>query len=162
MGCDIHLYIEYSPEWTEDRNYYSSFARVSLGRNYTMFGILAGVRNTSVPQLFPQRGVPKNSPEYNYGDYVLYIQDEGEEHCCSRENADRWVKSGSSEYVDDEHKKITHPDWHSASWLTPEEFEECLVQYKLETGEEVPSTYKAALAALKALENSRAVFWFDN
>lgn len=56
MGCDIHMFIEYKvgdAPWTADKNHqvieedgYEHVSQVtSSGRNYTLFGALAGVRS---------------------------------------------------------------------------------------------------------------------
>jgi hypothetical protein len=72
--------------------------------------------------------------------------------------------------------KVTHPDWHTYSWLTPDELEAALNAY-VKVGKqiwpedksllEVPAECRAWLWALRGLEeggagNPRLVFWFDN
>ncbi len=51
MGCDIHVFIEYSrkPELEKStgRRFWDNFgARFNPGRDYLMFALLAGVRGT--------------------------------------------------------------------------------------------------------------------
>ena len=64
--------------------------------------------------------------------------------------------------------RVTHPDWHSHSWLNIKEYEESLlyVLKLLEKEEHWLVEYFAILASMKELENreceTRVVFWFDN
>lgn len=72
--------------------------------------------------------------------------------------------------------KITHPDWHSHSWLTASELQAVVDSYgemgrKIWPAEDpytVPAEVQAWLAVLRALDahpnviQSRLVFWFDN
>jgi len=62
MGCDIHAYIEYK---FSDNNFTEviSDGEISFGRDYELFGILAGVRGMNKPIISP-RGFPtaNNSP----------------------------------------------------------------------------------------------------
>lgn len=53
MGCDIHAHIE-AQEYDSMRSY----AKVSLSRNYLMFGMMAGVRKDCA--LFEPRGIPED------------------------------------------------------------------------------------------------------
>lgn len=54
MGTDIHAKIEtqMSGVWWQD-------ASIEIGRNYDLFGLMAGVRGTDAP-LFPPRGLPED------------------------------------------------------------------------------------------------------
>jgi len=70
MGCDIHMYVEYKVddgEWKaheqhieEVEDEYKSVRSVTAtGRNYDLFGLLAGVRTYSDGRVKP-KGLPKN------------------------------------------------------------------------------------------------------
>ena len=48
-----------------------------------------------------------------------------------------------------------NPNSHTASWLTPRGFQHCLRKQR------VPAEYKATLAFMERLGNSRLVFWFS-
>lgn len=80
MGCDIHLCVEVKKDgqwvsvdkWTtvppnDDEDGYTTVDyddRFYSGRNYVLFGVLAGVRVNDVPQIAPLRGLPLcTSPE---------------------------------------------------------------------------------------------------
>ena len=56
MGCDIHLYIE-SKTGLGDFGWESFGGRIDVGRNYELFGLLAGVRGTREALVAP-RGLP--------------------------------------------------------------------------------------------------------
>lgn len=76
MGCDIHAYAEVKvnghwrplgkavydhvkkPDGTQD----IAITELDIGRYYTLFGLLAGVRSGGEP-LIPRRGVPQDSRE---------------------------------------------------------------------------------------------------
>ena len=124
MGCDIHCYIEHSREPREgDDRYWSPFGgRNNPGRNYKIFGRIAGVRCGG--QMFPLRGLPSPLAYEARGDNELYVvEHETEESSyASRTQADRWVASGSSRYTDERKAFVTHPDWHSHTWLAPAEW----------------------------------------
>lgn len=160
MGCDIHCYIEYQPS---DQRWDSFGGRINPGRNYHLFGLLAGVRGNSDP-VVPLRGMPTDAAYYARGDNQLYVKDKGDdasEGCCSKADAERWVASGSSRYTDQTKNWVTHPDWHSHTYLFTEEWERAISSVELGGCE-----YRAILAALKHFESegyrARVVFWFDN
>jgi len=58
MGCDIHPYI---CRWTEEKGFnHFSYEQLDFGRNYVIFGLMAGVRGDK--QLFEPRGLPDDLP----------------------------------------------------------------------------------------------------
>jgi hypothetical protein len=62
MGCDIHMWLEYSPYATNDGepSWYSFTENYNPGRDYHMFSIMAGVRtDDDSEQLYERRGMPK-------------------------------------------------------------------------------------------------------
>ncbi len=98
MGCDIHMFIEKrlrsTDPWQLDEHHVKepdeSYLKETscTGRNYEMFGAMAGVRRPD-NAIFEERGIPSDvSPELK--------------------------------------EEASGPDWHSHSWLTPEEFKQCL------------------------------------
>jgi hypothetical protein len=56
MGCDIHVHIELKigGEW---RHYNAP----AVGRNYTLFGFMAGVRDKSVEPVSEPKGLPNDA-----------------------------------------------------------------------------------------------------
>lgn len=158
MGCDIHAYIEF-----RDGDRWSGFAgRVNPGRNYKVFGILAGVRTDGPPVIQP-RGVPPDMSWQTNDDFHLHVVENDKEvweGAVARATAEEWVKSGASQWHVDG-RRVTHPDWHTASWLTLPEYEAALQRFT-----DTEPEYRAVAAAMRELELcgcvTRLVFWFDN
>ena len=122
MGCDIFCYIDYDDFQTKDGGWYvSCFASdIAFGRNYTLFSLMAGVRHDphtdNFTPLFQPRGLPKDISWNAKNAYTMYVSDDCEgKGYCSIEDATRWVHSGRSKWIGE--KRISRPDWHSASWL---------------------------------------------
>lgn len=155
MGCDIHCYIEYkkptSPRWRDFGK------RINPGRNYAIFEKMAGVRGSDEPEVHP-RGFPDDCASEASDDYWLYVSDIKKPGNCTRERAESYVACGSR-WRNEEKAWVSHPDWHSHSWLKPDEFERAIA------GFDEPE-YQAVLAAMRSFESqgyeSRLVFWFDN
>ena len=121
MGCDIHCYVEYKNK-AIDR--WSPFGgAINPGRNYDIFAKLAGVRNyNGVKPVAERRGMPDDAAYVaRYANVLFVTTSPGEEYVTPGQAA-MWVASGSSKYVGDENQWVTHPDWHSHSWLTTQEF----------------------------------------
>jgi hypothetical protein len=73
MGCDIHVYVEYRRPGQAD---WAGFGdRVNPGRDYAVFGCLAGVRRGQPAGLVPPRGIPDDLGWSCHGDWYLYITD---------------------------------------------------------------------------------------
>ena len=164
MGCDIHVFMEYKSK-TSDRPFMRGWPRINPGRDYLLFGKLAGVRD-SYHQMFEPRGLPADIGWQASHDAYLYIVEEkmGAEDTCTLEDAKRW----GAPIIEHNGKpwKTLHPDWHSHSWLTLDEFSQAL-EKKVEgqTYSHDPE-YFALVEAAKVLEKAgnevRFVFWFDN
>lgn len=191
MGCDIHMYLEYTDKKTLDRvakgetksvfkgekPYWGSFGgRINPGRNYWMFGFISkGVRSFFDNGL-PAKGLPPFD-ELGYhsrNDSVCYISETlGDENSVTLETALRWAEGGRLKIINDQSGKprwVEHPDWHSHTWLTTSEFESAIKKYKAyckKTDEnDTPIEYLALLSAMKTFDKngyvSRLVVWFDN
>jgi hypothetical protein len=163
MGCDIHAYIDYDSFVQSDTKPYTDcFAELHLGRDYNLFNEMASVRGNG--GLFSPRGLPEHISWRVDWENTLYVitgpfEEEG---CCTREKAEKWVARGYSKWADDGHTKVTHPDWHSHSYLYLDEVKQVYKALGYPHDE-----LKAVIAAMKALngknpERSRLVFWFDN
>ena len=162
MGCDIHCYMEFRHK--DGKDWQDFGRRINPGRNYTLFGYLAGVRGG--PALVEPRGLPEGLAYYARNDASLYISDHEDEGNVTPEMAANFA-SGGCEYINDRNGKpwrVTHPDWHNHSWLTVGEFEAALAMMTEYRG--YLTEYLAVLAALKSLQENageaRLVFWFDN
>lgn len=177
MGCDIHAYVETTTSNTGEKGYWTNFgSKFHLDRNYGMFGFLAGVRTDDKPIVSP-RGLPENLAFRTDDDAFFRISDEYADQpgYCSFAEAQRYETYGSRIHLyDGKPWKIDNPDWHTHSWLTPEEFDRVIAAYeaKYVTGEHATENrrwsaeYHALSAAMKSLQTFglkvRLVFWFDN
>lgn len=176
MGCDAHVYVEYRKK-THRENYWSGIGgRINPGRNYWMFGLIAGVRIDFDESLEP-KGIPNNlSWSANQDNYIwisdVYGDDDDSEY-CTLEKAQQWASNGRRKIIyDDQGKpqKVEHPDWHSHTWLTTEEFKSVIEIYNEKDSknefrnQEVE--YEALLSMMENLESNdcevRLVIWFDN
>lgn len=161
MGCDIHCYIECK---RKDSKYWYLFGNMNPGRNYTLFSVLAGVRGDESP-LYPVRGIPSDLGMLVSSYYWLYISENypNDEGNCSREKAENYVRHGS--HYNQDRTRVSHPDWHSHSWLSTTEFSTVLDQYRTIPLHHPIPEYRAILAAMQVLNEEyevRIVFWFDN
>ena len=155
-----------------DTPWWSSFGdQFNPGRNYTMFGILAGVRDNPDDdnKMFEAKGLPDFELGWSArSDLLLYITEvpiPGENY-CTLEQAKRWNRK----IIYDSNGKPSytyHPDWHSHSWLTTKELAQAYRWYKSTTGYSPCLEYRVLLKTMKALEDGGKnevfiVFWFDN
>ncbi len=156
MGCDIHCYIEYKPAGSD---HWSDFGGcINPGRNYELFGKLAGVRREGPPIVEP-RGLPEDASCAASSDAWIYVTETtSSEGFCSREQAETWLGYGAR-YRDPDKRFVSNPDWHTHSWLTTDEYASVV------EGVGEPE-YEAILAAMRSFEEggakARIVFWFDN
>lgn len=180
MGCDIHMYVEYSdiqtnPTSDRPKYWYTWGGHINPGRDYILFGYLSKGVRYDTDKGFERRGLPNDLAWASRGDAKLYIVEDGEktgDGSVTRSTALEWNKRcGYALHYDDNGvaKYVDHPDWHSHSWLTTKEFETAikLCQKDKNSWGSVGVEYKALLAAMKTLEKSktkeaRVVFWFDN
>ncbi len=133
-----------------------------------MFSILAGVRSgDDSTTLFTPKGLPKDLGWESKGDNRNYISDDDGEGNVSKERAAKWVAEGYSK-IEDEYW-VTNPDWHSHSWLTPDEYQqavECYQKIAAPHGYHLDAEYITILDCLRSFEKqgkeARLVFWFDN
>ena len=161
MGCDIHGYIEYE-DWEDNgKPHYSCFGENLGERDYTMFGLLAGVRHGSA--IFAPRGIPENISFTVKGSFYQFVIDgekDGDGY-ISKVTAQEWVDKGWSKWIDKNY--VSNPDWHTPSWLTTKEYEQVLrAREEITDYGNVDQEWYAILGAMKALKNARFVFWFDN
>lgn len=170
MGCDIHCYIESGRKRRDhdadgsEKVFWSGFGgRINPGRNYDIFGLIAGVRREEL-KLFDPRGIPDDVAWSARFDNEIFIHETPGEGYVTPETAANWVELGASRYTDDTQKWVTSPDHHTHTWLTPDEWEQVITHESLTYGAD--DDYFAMLAAMRELEKRgnlvRVVIWFDN
>lgn len=175
MGCDIHMRCEVHKDWKdvwEDADFYYRNPYYKEGeegedgeefivnpiyshRNYTMFSVLAGVRNyVNNEPISEPRGIPTDCNEHIRAD-VEYWWIDGHSHSyfTLRELVD---------YV----KLHEHSDILNKGGLTKEVWEYEEKELRRELDEIIEEMKKRILwSSLKKEENFdriRIVFWFDN
>ena len=159
MGCDIHCYIEYREPGRES---WSGFGgRINPGRNYWIFGALAGVRADHIPHLEP-RGFPLDCGYSTWDDNTIYVSDDQVEPWendsgstfYSRAHAEEYVGKGYCQYVarGSSHRSfVTRSDHHSHSWLTPDEYETAIGAYLKANGFQIGSLKLCAPEGMRDL-----------
>lgn len=171
MGCDIHLYIEYSTKnktSSREITWRGFGGEINPGRNYLLFGIMSKGVRTDPTFTCEAKGVPNDSAYCSLNDNRMYISETlKNDDCVTLEKAKQWEKHGRKITNDGNGKPtwVEHPDWHSHSWLNTSEFEKVMEFYN--TNPEFPEPdYEVVLSIMKKYEelgfNARIVFWFDN
>lgn len=185
MGCDIHLRIEKRKRvnpYTNGRykwhnvGFYGEFSC----RIYGMFARMAKVRDyygDKCKVQFEPRGLPDDMDYQSTESFYPYVTDNEVavnwgEHYCLKKMAEKWVKEGYSEWVNENHTRITDPDFHSYSWLTTQELRQCFDDcFKQEDGTYKPNSdyveWLGLVSLCEGIESDgihecRVVFAFDN
>lgn len=123
-----------------------------------MFGAMAGVRCAHIPYIEP-RGVPDGIGFWASDDFWLFVSDYADgEGFCTPESAQRYIESGS--VLRDPAKplkgnSVSHPDWHSHSWLNADEFELAIAAYLKAAGFQINTPRLPAPSELTALATVR-------
>jgi len=150
MGCDIHPHIEvrkdcrwvrhdwrkrhetgefYDEARTDPKTNYDTLFKdpLYIGRNYSLFSILANVRNGTgfagcdtgdgfKPISMP-RGLPSDVSSEVFEEDVTRLRSEDDENGeLTYEQQEKWVRRGISRRIDE--RTVSDPDHHSHSWLT--------------------------------------------
>lgn len=185
MRCDIHLRIEKRKRVNSYTNGRHKWYSVGFHGEfsyciYGMFARMAKVREyygNKYKVQFKPRGLPDDMNYQSTESFYLYVTDNEVavnwgEHYCLKKMAEKWVKEGCSEWVDENHTRITDPDLHSYSWLTTQELRQCFDDcFKQKDGMYKPnSDYSEWLGLVSLCEGiesdgiheCRVVFAFDN
>ncbi len=173
MGCDIHMYVEYNDKKREDAYWRSFGGRINPGRNYWIFGLISKGVRAEFEESMEDKGLPDELGSYARSDSHLYITDAetDEEGCCSLKRAKEWEANGHKiTYKEGKPIWVAHPDWHSHTWLTVEEYRKVIEIYleKNQKGDynDPEPAYQALLSAMEKLaefdNDVRVVIWFDN
>lgn len=171
MGCDIHMYVEFKREnWPKDAGWkcgdYFSIVDptnpqeepVHIGliewRSYSLFAVLANVRNRYCEDAYPYISMPKGLPN----DVTEYVRREYESwgidaHSCSYLTMREIITFNERECPkNDFGQEILKP----------------LIDRLIQRADELGVIYDFEIDhplkddVLERLENIRIVFWFDN
>ena len=184
MGCDIHLRVERRRKVNPFPNDRLQWYNVGIygefsSRIYGMFARMAGVRGNGTNKVeFKPRGLPEDMTDWATCEsfYENVTSDKNAidwgKNYCSKESAERWVEQGYSEWVDEDHRRVTNPDHHSHSWLTTQELRQCFDDcFKQEDGTMNPYSdyveWFGLVSLCEGIESTgeyecRVVFAFDN
>jgi len=170
MGCDIHMYIEYKKE--KSSSWVNFGGKLNPGRDYLMFAIISGVRDYGKEYtMFNPKGLPSDLGGFTNAENLIYISDEvcdcGAEVACTLKSAIEWEKYGQKiTYNQGKATWVTHPDWHSHSYLSYDEYKQVVYKYYSFQDRISKLEYKIVLDIMKSFIYNkcsvRIVFWFDN
>jgi hypothetical protein len=179
MGTHIHLFIETVVSGEPQAEAWSD-GEIDLGRDYDLFGALAGVRGDR-PPLFAPRGLPRDLSSAVFERYFLFILEAADRLSGGWDGfgtvdptvAEGYLRSGEAHRPDPSYVKfnltsplgyVSNPDWHTPSWLGHEELRSALSAYKVEPRADflVVQDLLDALSRRFPERRARIVFWFDN
>jgi hypothetical protein len=138
-----------------------------VSNDYALFALLAGVRAESGDlECLKPKGLPADVTELTLEEDCFAVDDEAARlevpDTCNRERASQWVKEGRSRFLHNGYA-VTHPDFHSHSWLMPDELRAVLERYAERGGRDTDAV-TSVVAAMDAFGSAgvqtRAVFWF--
>ncbi len=169
MGCDIHPHIEY-----RKHDSWWHYCQPWILRNYLFFGLIADVRVHDV-QIIATKGFPIKDATYETkAAFGMTVTDaKCEWGGCGSLITPNEAAARGYQYL--EEKLLEHPDHHTPSWLTTEELREVIGAYTRYPSRDspyreshtkprhaIPDEIAAVYQSMKALGESRLVFWFDN
>lgn len=146
MGCDIHAYIEHysKKDLVAGKCFVDSYSsRVNFGRDYLLFGLIAGVRSMEAP-VVDAKGLPTNPPmswECSNEYYLRIVSDEEYETSKRDLLGQRLISKSKLEQISTYYggktqvngqNMIPDPDYHTVTWLTLDELLMIRKRYLLE------------------------------
>ena len=173
MGCDIHLHCEYKDDdgwhncdnhvWNDKTKSYE-FEDLYWGRNYDLFGILAGVRSNQFTTIDTPRGLPDNisAKTKEFAD--------GWRDCAhsysylTMRDLLRWKKRQTRRWkkLKKKHEIIKSHDWYG-DYILDDEYpvykeEHHMLDYLIELLKVKMDNYFYCFNS----EDFRIIFWFDS
>lgn len=192
MGTDIHAFVEHchaqggEPFSDPDRIYSFNAGEFRISQDYDLFNALGDGRNYSLdeaardqPALFSPRGLPQHISEEVANRYYHFVDNRGFTittwpalPTVTRQEAEQWVAENRAQYGKSlrstrEIRRVSHPYWHSASWLTLQEIYQSLDSYNIQF-DQLPLEFQIVVDIMKQFEQelgqgkTRLVFWFDS
>lgn len=167
MGCDIHMHVEFKrPNWHKDAgwkcgDYFTIVDPTDPGcepiyegllerRSYSLFAVLADVRNRGYPYISEPKGLPADATEFVKKEYDSWGYDA---HSCSYLTLREIVEFDRKEHP---LNIFGEPILRPLVERLVRRADELNVLYDFEMGRELTDE------VLKKIENIRIVFWFDN
>ena len=145
MGCDIHLHVEVriDDEWLH-------YANPFVSRNYTLFGFMAGVRDSTVEPVAEPKGLPSDTTKVTRLDY---------EHNKEDWHTPSWLST--AEIVELQHRLYNYYYTVEDKSLKFEyDLNYMFNTYLFENG--FTSWYEYPTSNVMNIQDVRFVFWFDN
>ena len=138
---------------------HSYFGRVHIERNFIFHALLGSEILEQPKPLVASRGFPGDANLLTIIAWRLTVteQETNRDRHVSRQEAERWVESGASQWVGTNH--VTDPDFYRPSWLSTDELKQAYSSY-LADNQTALITVEAALAAMQLLPRARLVYWF--
>lgn len=189
MGTDIHAFVEVyrgrgDPFGVDADIVCFNRGEFFVPNDYDLLNALGDGRSRSLPPdevqrwaLISPRGLPENASCAVLDRYYHTVLGSGErpDHVSSfwpglppvtRENAELWVAQGWSHFAPDPPAQVSHPEWHSPSWLLLTEVYASLAHFGLTT-ETLPVEFRVILRVMEEFEavgtgRTRLSFWYDN
>lgn len=204
MGCDIHMYVEYMVDdaWyncdyfvprRSTRNYDAShYVHIPIydGRNYSLFAILANVRNYGdTDYISKPRGLPENASKFVKDEYESWYDDAHsasyltlKELIIFHEENHPLKRRGMIGREAQEQLELgilpefwcqgtSDPTWEWHEWTEENHVLEPLIDKLKTRADEINFIYKFMwnsrfekdrMRALELADDLRIVFWFDN
>lgn len=182
MGCDIHVFIEYTTSNPLESSWSCFGEEINPGRDYLMFSTLAdGVRGSNKDSM-PIKGLPNYKTlsyeaKDHFFNYVVDSEDQiFDDNCITMEKALRYHSLNPHKLIYNDKKELLwayNPDLHSHSWLTLDEYRKALNTYIIlakdmwgEDESDIGIEWGAILNVMEYFEKKgafvRLVFCFDN
>lgn len=190
MGTDIHAFVEVDSGGDEPFGDGADIRCFNRGEffvpnDYDLLNALGDGRSRSLdPEevrrwaLIPPRGLPSNTSPAVLDRYYHPVLGAGEQPDpvlsfwpnlppVSREITDRWVGAGWSHLAPGSSVRVSHPDWHTPSWLLLTEVYAALSHFGIVV-EGLAPEFRVVLRVMEEFEallgsgRTRLVFWYDN
>ena len=151
MGCDIHVFVEH-----RSGTAWRLLGRFRPDQDYVMFGILAGVRDTTVQAIAAPRGMP---PTCAFDTWLATMENHTGRAELGAQDLSR-LRMGRMIGADLSHIVGPNTGLHNHSWLTAPELATAVD--RREALHPAPDIgWRALLDLVQELPGGRIVFFFD-
>lgn len=140
MGCDIHFHVEIKVdgEWQH-------YGHINVGRNYRLFGIMAGVRSHDVDPIVDPKGLPDDM------------------NVVTKMDAEQWGRDGHTHsWLSSEEVFLLTEAIKEDGGITGRSDFECCDIWGYLFGNSYSGFIRYPEDRMPGVEDFRFVFWFDN